>query len=93
MSEVFLVTPAFGEQPTVALWSEAGLVNPVRYSAKTDDGKYTLGTLTPDAANGSHPAATFVGTGSRRTLVSAFASDGTGGLSSGEIYVRPFCAL
>lgn len=94
MSEVFLVTPAFGEQPTVALWAEVGEDGtlPVRYSARADDGKDTLGTLTPNAGKDAHPAAAFVGTGSRRTLVSAFASDGSGGLTPGEVYVRPFCS-
>jgi hypothetical protein len=94
MDELSLVAPAFGEQPTLALWTEVGDTGtiPVRYSAKSSDGKYTLGTLTPDTANGAHPVATFVGAERQRTLVAAFASDNSGGLTAGEIYIRPLCA-
>lgn len=95
MDELSLVAPAFGEQPTLALWTEVSDTgaSPVRYSAKTSDGKYTPGMLTPDTANGAHPVATFVGAERQRTLVAAFASDTSGGLTGGEIYVRPFCSL
>lgn len=94
MGELSLVAPAFGEQPTLALWTEVSDTGsiPVRYSARTSDGKYTLGTLTPDSANGAHPVATFVGAAGQRTLLTAFASDNSGGLTAGEIYVRPLCA-
>jgi hypothetical protein len=93
MDELTLVAPAHGEQPTVALWTDASATIPVHYSARTGDGKYTLGTLTPDSANGAHPAATFVGTGSRQTLLAVFASDNSGGLVAGEIYARPLCSF
>ncbi len=95
LSELTLVAPTFGEQPTVALWTEVGETGaiPVRYSAKTSDARYTLGTLTPDSANGAHPAATFIGAGSQRTLFAAFASDNSGGLTAGEIYLRPLCSF
>jgi hypothetical protein len=65
----------------------------VRYSAQADGGKYVLGALTPEMANGAHPAATFLDAGSPRTFVAAFTSDSTGGLVGGDVYLRPLCAF
>lgn len=93
MDELVLVTPSVGEQPTLAVWSEAAETIAVRFSTRTAVVGATPDVLTPSGASGQRPAATLLGPVPSRTLLAAFDTDGGNGkgLTASEVFVRPAC--